>query len=158
MQKWISLYSKVQEKNIIKKIEDTYKTDKGKAALTQLAQAAYAASMTPGYGADSATSGGAGPGGGGGGGSAAPAAAAGAATPAKTGTSTDTIINTIQSQLAKLKGIDPALYADIIKKIGAGQSLQGLPGGSKPAAAPAAPAPAAPAPAPVSESKRKIRK
>ena len=57
------------------------------------------------------------------------------------------MINSIQSQLAKLKGIDPAVYADIVKKIGAGQSLQGLPAASSPA----------PAPAPVSESRKKVK-
>jgi hypothetical protein len=38
---------------LIQKIEDTYSQDKGKAALTQLANAAYAASYAPGYGAQS---------------------------------------------------------------------------------------------------------
>lgn len=129
---------------LIKAVQDTYAKDKGKAALEKLANAAFAASQAPGYGAGDAS--GTAPAGGGSAPS-TPSEKPAAAKPEKTGTSTDTIVNSLQSLLAKLKGIDPALYADIIKKIGAGQSLQGLP--SKPTA---------PSPAPVSESKKRVRK
>lgn len=120
-----------------------------KDALLKVANAVYATALAPGYATGDAAPGGKPAGAGAGAGSEPPGSAPTAGQPAKTGTSTDTIINSIQSQLTKLKGIDPALYAEIIKKIGAGQSLQGLPGGgNKPAAAPA----------PVSESKRKLKK
>lgn len=110
--------------------------------MTKLANALFATSQAPGYGAGDAQ-----PASGGSTASAsAPASSsAPAAKPEKTGTSTDTIINSVQSLLAKLKGIDPALHADIIKKIGSGQSLQGLPSSK----------PATPTPNPVSESKRR---
>jgi hypothetical protein len=54
--RWIPTYmrgvnlSDPHTQELIQKIEDTYAQDKGKAALTQLANAAYAASFAPGYG------------------------------------------------------------------------------------------------------------
>lgn len=55
--RWLPTYmrgvnlSDPHTQELIQKIEDTYAQDKGKAALTQLANAAYAASYAPGYGA-----------------------------------------------------------------------------------------------------------
>lgn len=54
--RWLPTYAKgvnlsdSHTQELIQKIEDTYAQDKGKAALTQLANAAYAASFAPGYG------------------------------------------------------------------------------------------------------------
>ncbi len=140
--------------NLIKATGDSYdpkNLEPFKQSMLKLANALFATSQAPGYGGDEAPAGaGAGGTGAGAGGTGAGAGgAAASAAPAKTGTSTDSIVNSLQSLLAKLKGIDPALHAQIVKKIGAGESLQGLPGGgSKP------PAPAAP-PAPVSESRKR---
>lgn len=56
--RWLPTYMKgvnlsdPHTQSLIQSIEDTYAQDKGKAALTQLANAAYAASFAPGYGAD----------------------------------------------------------------------------------------------------------
>lgn len=56
--RWLPTYVKgvnlsdAHTQELIQKIEDTYAQDKGKAALTQLANAAYAAQFAPGYGAD----------------------------------------------------------------------------------------------------------
>jgi hypothetical protein len=55
--RWLPTYMKridmsdPHTQELIQKIQDTYAQDKGKAALTQLANAAYAASYAPGYGA-----------------------------------------------------------------------------------------------------------
>ena len=158
LQRWTPTYMRgvkqtyTTSQNLMKKVQDTYATDKGKAAMTQLANAAYAASLAPGYSGDEAPA------------AAGPAADASATTapaststaPASTGTSVDKLVSNINNGLMSLKKVDPAMYAEIIKKIAAGQSLTGLP--TAPAAAPAAaPAPAAPA-APVSESRRRIRR
>jgi hypothetical protein len=54
--RWLPAYmrgvnlSDPHTQELIQKIEDTYAQDKGKAALTQLANASYAASFAPGYG------------------------------------------------------------------------------------------------------------
>ena len=54
--RWLPTYmrgvnlSDPHTQELIQKIEDTYAQDKGKAALTQLANAAYAASFAPGFG------------------------------------------------------------------------------------------------------------
>ena len=54
--RWLPTYmrgvnlSDPHTQELIQKIEDTYAQDKGKAALTQLANASYAASFAPGYG------------------------------------------------------------------------------------------------------------
>jgi hypothetical protein len=54
--RWLPAYMKridmsdPHTQELIQKIQDTYAQDKGKAALTQLANAAYAASYAPGYG------------------------------------------------------------------------------------------------------------
>lgn len=136
--------------NLIKATGDSYdpkNLEPFKQSMLKLANALFATSQAPGYGADETPAGGGASGGGADVGGTAPAASSPAA-PAKTGTSTDSIVNSLQSLLAKLKGIDPALHAEIVKKIGAGQSLQGLPGGGSKPATPAAP------PAPVSESKK----
>lgn len=56
--RWLPTYMKgvnlsdPHTQSLIQSIEDTYAQDKGKAALTQLANASYAASFAPGYGAD----------------------------------------------------------------------------------------------------------
>jgi hypothetical protein len=153
IKRWVPAYTKVPVNNtylqsLMKAAADSFDTKNIKpfnAALEKLATGLFADAEAPGIGGGQETTSGAG-------GQQKPTAPAATepAQPQKTGTSTDTIVNSIQSLLSKLKGIDPALHADIVKKIGAGQSLQGLPGGgSKPAATPAAP---------VSESKRKIRK
>lgn len=99
-------------------VQNSYAQDGGKAALQKFALSAYAMSNQDGNQAgpkpQAATS-------------QAPAnqtAQATQASPQKTGTSTDTIINNVQSLLAKLKGIDPALHSQVIKKIASGQSLQ----------------------------------
>ena len=58
--RWLPTYmrgidmSDPHTQELIQKVQDTYAQDKGKAALTQLANAAYAASYAPGYGAQSA--------------------------------------------------------------------------------------------------------
>lgn len=58
--RWLPTYmrgidmSDPHTQELIQKIQDTYAQDKGKAALTQLANAAYAASYAPGYGAQAA--------------------------------------------------------------------------------------------------------
>jgi len=153
MKRWLPAYLKgvpisdTTTQNLIRATADSYDTKNVKPFkdnLLKLANAIFATAQAPGYGAGDSTE----PSGGGTGAGAAPAPAGStaAAKPEKTGTSTDTIINSLQSLLAKLKGIDPALHAEIIKKIGSGQSLQGLPGGGSKPAAPAAP---------VSESKRR---
>jgi hypothetical protein len=55
--RWLPTYMKgvnlsdPHTQSLIQSIEDTYAQDKGKAALTQLANASYAASFAPGYGA-----------------------------------------------------------------------------------------------------------
>jgi hypothetical protein len=141
--------------NLIKAAGDSYdpkNLEPFKQSMLKLANALFATSQAPGYGGDEAPAGAGGAGAGGAGAGGAGAGGAGtaaAAAPAKTGTSTDSIVNSLQSLLAKLKGIDPALHAEIVKKIGAGQSLQGLPGGGSKPATPAAP------PAPVSESRKR---
>lgn len=54
--RWLPTYmrgvnlSDPHTQELIQKIQDTYAQDKGKAALTQLANAAYAASFAPGFG------------------------------------------------------------------------------------------------------------
>lgn len=54
--RWLPTYMKgvnlsdPHTQSLIQSIEDTYAQDKGKAALTQLANASYAASFAPGYG------------------------------------------------------------------------------------------------------------
>jgi hypothetical protein len=54
--RWLPTYAKGVDlsdshtQELIQKIEDTYAQDKGKTALTQLANAAYAASFAPGFG------------------------------------------------------------------------------------------------------------
>lgn len=54
--RWLPTYMKgvnlsdPHTQSLLQSIEDTYAQDKGKAALTQLANAAYAASFAPGYG------------------------------------------------------------------------------------------------------------
>lgn len=54
--RWLPTYMKgvnlsdPNTQELIQKIEDTYAQDKGKAALTQLANASYAASFAPGFG------------------------------------------------------------------------------------------------------------
>jgi hypothetical protein len=54
--RWLPTYmrgvnlSDPHTQELIQKIEDTYAQDKGKAALTQLANASYAASFAPGFG------------------------------------------------------------------------------------------------------------
>lgn len=58
--RWLPTYmrgvnlSDPHTQELIQKIQDTYAQDKGKAALTQLANAAYAASFAPGYGGQQA--------------------------------------------------------------------------------------------------------
>lgn len=154
LKRWLPTYlrgTKMDDQHtqtLIKQVQNTYSVDKGKSALQKLANAAFAASQAGGYGASDAapaqsvpnagtaanTSG-----------SVANRPSSAGAEPTKTGTSTNTILNSIQSLLAKLKSNDPALYAQIIKKIGAGESLQGLPS-------------VTPTPAQVSESSRKNKK
>ena len=57
--RWLPTYmrgidmSDPHTQELIQKVQDTYAQDKGKAALPQLANAAYAASYAPGYGAQS---------------------------------------------------------------------------------------------------------
>lgn len=59
--RWLPTYmrgvnmSDPHTQELIQKIQDTYPQDKGKAALTQLANAAYAASFAPGYGGQQST-------------------------------------------------------------------------------------------------------
>lgn len=130
MNKWLFQYlkSKGMDPNnsnvkqifaLVPEIEKNYKVDKGRAALNKIANDAYALVYShQGQDTTTGTDTGAAPA------SGEPAAPGAAAAPAKTGTSTDTIINSLQSLLAKLKGIDPATHAEIVKKIGAGQSLQ----------------------------------
>lgn len=148
LKRWLPAYLKFKlddthSQSLIKAAGDSYDAKDRKpfnAALTKIANAAFTTAQAPGFSAGEQQ-----PQGDAGQPTGAPAAqsaasqAAAPATPAKTGTSTDTIINSLQSLLAKLKGIDPALYSTIVKKIGAGESLQGLPGK-------------------VSESKQKIKK
>jgi len=56
--RWLPTYMRRVNMNdphtieLIQKIEDTYAQDKGRAALAQLAHAAYAASYAPGYGSE----------------------------------------------------------------------------------------------------------
>lgn len=145
LKRWLPAYLKFKlddthSQSLIKAAGDSYDAKDRRpfnAALTKIANAAFTAAQAPGFpSGDQQPQSDVGQ----------PARVAGAqptaepaAAPAKTGTNTDTIINSLQSLLAKLKGIDPALHSTIIKKIGAGESLQGLPGK-------------------VSESKQKIKK
>ncbi len=159
---WVRQYTKAmgadwaqdaQVKKLAKDVQASYGQDKGKKAFNTMANFIFSrtkAGMGPSGSIDNAAGQGAGGAGQGAGGAGQGAQSGASPAVAKTGTSVDTIINTIQSSLAKLKGIDPAMYAEIVKRIGAGKSLQGLsysgssaPAASAPAAAPAASAPAA---------------
>lgn len=88
--------------------------------FTKLANAIYASALAPGYGAGAEASGEPATGD-------TPAATKPLNSPLATPQAPDQILNSIQSLLTKLKGVDPALHKDIIQRIGAGKSLQNLP-------------------------------
>ena len=148
LQRWVPSYmrgtdmSDPHTQTLIQSVEDTYQQDKGQAAMKKLATAAYAATRSPGGGRASAPAVGGAP--------ATNPAPAGGAMPgspssgaSSAGTSSsapqsvDSLMTSIKSNLTKLKGIDPAMYAKFVKE------LSGAP------AAPAAPS------IPVSETRKR---
>jgi hypothetical protein len=149
LQRWVPTYMRGTDMSdpntqaLIKGVEDTYQRDQGQAAMKKLATAAFAATRSgapSGGGAPAPSSGPSDP-------STSPGASGpqGASTSAGSNTastpqSVDSLMSNVKSNLAKLKGMDPAMYAKFIKELtGAGSS---------------APAPA-PAPIPVSETRKR---
>jgi len=120
LQRWVPAYTRVKMNDatslgLMKKVQDTYAVDKGKAALTQLANAAYAASFAPGYGASDAT----------------PAVSAPATSTPATSTpasvtsapaTPEKLVTNIKASLSALKKTDPAMYASLVKSISDGSS------------------------------------
>jgi hypothetical protein len=149
LQRWVPTYMRGTDMSdpntqaLIKGVEDTYQRDQGQAAMKKLATAAFAATRSgapSGGGAPAPSSGPSDP-------STSPGASGpqGASTSAGSNTastpqSVDSLMSNVKSNLAKLKGMDPAMYAKFIKELtGTGSS---------------APAPA-PAPIPVSETRKR---
>lgn len=126
--------------NLIRAAGDSYDPKNIKAfqqAMLKLGNAIFATAQSPGYaGAESPAQPRAA--------ARAPGATAGSSPAEETGA--DTVVNSIQSLLVKLKSMDPSLHAQIVKKIGSGESLQAS---SSVAGKPSTPA------APVSESRKK---
>lgn len=125
--RWLPNYAKKKGINIsqdtadiervIKQVEDNWNKDQGKTTLPQLGSllfSIYQAQPQAGAQADA--------------GQQTPAAQPIQAQPAQAqpkASGSGAIINSLQSLLTKLQSMDPALYADVIKKINAGQSLVG---------------------------------
>lgn len=134
LQRWVPSYmrgtdmSDPNTQSLIQSVEDTYQQDQGQAAMKKLATAAFAATRSPGGG----RAGGGAPVGG------APAPAGGASAPASSpagssgsvGSSTgsapakpqtvDSMVSSIKGNLTKLKAVDPAMYAKLVKELTGG--------------------------------------
>lgn len=108
--RWLPTYmrgidmSDPHTQELIQKIQDTYPQDKGKAALTQLANAAYAASYAPGYGAQAAPAAGAQP-------NSQLVKAVNSSTNAKE------LVATIRAGLMKLNELDANAYKTLVQEL-----------------------------------------